>query len=100
MLGKLSDSFRQIEGKLSPQIGLQDEDDVPLTVERPVVLQLHLGPTLNSRRLGGLTRRLGSGHLEVLGQLLQGCLHEDAQLLHHLLAVHLSQFFGRSLNFG
>ena len=39
-------------------------------------------------------------HLEVLGQLLQGGLHKDAQLLHDLLAVNLPQFFCRSLNFG
>ena len=79
MLGKLSDSIAdEIERQLSPEEGLQDKDDVALTVERSIVLQLDLCPTLNSRRL------------EVLGQLLQGGLHQDAQLLHHLLAINLS----------
>ena len=52
MLGKLSDSIAdEIERQWSPEVGLQDKDDVALTVERPVVLQLHLCPALNSRRL-------------------------------------------------
>ena len=92
MLGKLSDSFRQIEGKLSPQIGLQDEDDVPLTVERPVVLQLHLGPTLNSRRLERLTWRAG-----VTWKCLASCFRVAFMRMHSFSITFLQYTFRSSL---
>ena len=74
-----------------PEEGLQDKDDVPLTVERPVVLQLHLCSTLNSCRLEEVTRRA-----RITWKCLASCFRVAFMRMHSFSITFLQYAFRSS----